>query len=99
MLDDNTNALIRSANQALSSIAGSITSLDLTTSATLQLQRRFGWLLGFVATLTGVVTIGMVLAGVWMYQQNTALHAQTRAVVQANQTLTLEVLGRTPPRP
>ena len=105
MIDDTTNTLMPSAATPLNGIAGSMASIDRHTLATIEitkatqhLQRRFAFLLGLGYLLVPVLGAFLVWQGYSLHRQNQELHAQTRAIIQANQTLIVELLGRTSPR-
>lgn len=92
-------------HRPLNGIAGSIASIDRHTLATIEitkatqhLQRRFGFLLGLGYLLAPVLGAFLAWQGYSVHLQNQELQAQTSAIVQANQTLIGELLGRTPPR-
>jgi hypothetical protein len=105
MIDDNTNALAQNAATPLNGIAGSLASIDRHTLSTIEITKatqhlhyRFGFLLALGYLLVPVLGVFLAWQGYSLYRQNQELHAQTRAIVQANQTLIGELLGRTPPR-
>jgi hypothetical protein len=96
-METSAEALIRSSNAALTSLAASAASLDRTTQATLTLQRRFGWVLSGVCVLVGLVLLASAWLGVMAGQYQRENAAQVRQMLHDHAVLMQQLTTRQTP--